>query len=71
MFMPPAKVCCEHEEMEVVTTICVIIKPTNVVATLLWGKCEDETHTFEIGIWKSFGSSKISEFDCKGQNTSH
>jgi hypothetical protein len=35
MFMSPAKVCCEHEEMEVVTTICVIIKPTNVVATLL------------------------------------
>ncbi len=28
--MPLAKVRCEHEEMEVVIALCVIIKPTNV-----------------------------------------
>ncbi len=32
---------------------------------------ESETHTPEIGTWESFGTAKISEFDCKGQNTSH
>jgi hypothetical protein len=28
--MPPAKVHCEHAEMDVVIVVCVIIKPTNV-----------------------------------------
>ncbi len=32
---------------------------------------EDDTHTPETGTWKSTGTLKTSEFDCKGQNTSH
>jgi hypothetical protein len=34
-------------------------------------KGEDETHTPEMGTWKSTGTPKTSEFDCKGQNTLH
>jgi hypothetical protein len=41
------------------------------VATLLWGKCADETHTPEIGIWESSGTFKTLELDCRGQNTLH
>jgi hypothetical protein len=41
------------------------------VATLLWGKCEDETQTHEIETWESSGTHEPSEFNCKGQNTSH
>jgi hypothetical protein len=40
------------------------------VATPLWGKCEVAIHIPENGTWKSFGTPKNSEFDCKGQNTS-
>jgi hypothetical protein len=36
----------------------------------LW-ECEDETHTPEIGTWEPSRTPKISEFDCRGQNTSH
>jgi hypothetical protein len=43
----------------------------HVVATLLLEECEDDTHTLEMGTWESTGTPKISEFDCKGQNTSH
>jgi len=35
------------------------------------GECEDETHTPEIGTWESSGTPKTSEFNCRGQNTSH
>jgi len=34
-------------------------------------ECEDEIHTPEIGTWESSGTLEISEFDCRGQNTSH
>ncbi len=34
-------------------------------------ECEDETHTLKMGTWESSGTPKFSEFDCKGQNTSH
>ncbi len=34
-------------------------------------ECEDETHTPEMGTWESFGTLKISEFDCRGQNILH
>jgi hypothetical protein len=34
-------------------------------------ECEDETHTPEMGTWESSGTPESSEFDCKGQNTSH
>jgi len=33
----------------------------------VWG----ETHIPEIGTWESFGTPRISEFDCRGQNTLH
>ncbi len=33
--------------------------------------CEDETHTPEMGTWESSETPETSEFDCKGQNTSH
>ncbi len=41
------------------------------VATPLLEEYEDDNHTLEMGTWESFGTFKISEFDCKGQNTSH
>jgi hypothetical protein len=44
---------------------------TKSVATLLLEGCEDETHTPEMGTWESIRTPKTSEFDCRGQNTSH
>jgi len=41
------------------------------VATPLWAKCEDETHTPKSGNLESFGTLKNSELDCRGQDTSH
>jgi hypothetical protein len=41
------------------------------VATPFWGECEDETHPPEMGTWVSVGTPETSEFDCRGQNTSH
>jgi len=32
-------------------------------------KCEDDTHTPEMGTWESSGTPKTLEFDCRGQNT--
>jgi hypothetical protein len=43
----------------------------NCVATPLWGKCEDETHTPKSGNLESFGTLKNLKLDCMGQNTSH
>jgi len=40
------------------------------VATPLLEECEDDTNTPEMGTWESSGTSKISEFNFKGQNTS-
>jgi hypothetical protein len=45
--------------------------PFGGVATLLWRKCEDETHTPEIGTWESSGTPQTSEFNYRGQNTLH
>jgi hypothetical protein len=41
------------------------------VATPLWVKCEDETHTPKSGNLESFGTLENSELEFKGQNTSH
>jgi hypothetical protein len=41
------------------------------VATPLWVKCEDETHTLKSGHLESSGIPKNSEHDFRGQNTSH
>jgi hypothetical protein len=41
------------------------------VATLLLEECEDDTHTPEMGTWKSTGTPEISEFDFRGQTTLH
>jgi hypothetical protein len=40
------------------------------VATPLWGKCEDETHTPKSENVESSGTLATSEFNCRGQNTS-
>jgi hypothetical protein len=42
-----------------------------LVATPLWGKCEDETCTSKSENLKSFETPETSERDCKSQNTSH
>jgi hypothetical protein len=42
-----------------------------VVATPLWVKCEDETHTPKSGNLESFGTPKNSELEFRGQNISH
>jgi len=39
------------------------------VATPLWGKCEDETHTPKSGNLESSGTPATSELDCRSQNT--
>jgi hypothetical protein len=41
------------------------------VTTPLWEKCEDETHTPEIGTWESSGTPETWEFNYRGQNTLH
>jgi len=40
------------------------------VATPLWGKCEDETHTLESGNLKSSGTPATLKLNSRGQNTS-
>ncbi len=42
-----------------------------IVATPLWAKCEDETHTPKSGDLESSGTLENLEFDFRGQNTSH
>jgi hypothetical protein len=39
----------------------------HIVATPLWAKCEDETHTPKSGNLESSGTPKNSELDCRGQ----
>jgi hypothetical protein len=41
------------------------------IATPLWAKCENETHTPKSGNLESSGTPKNSELDCRGENTSH
>jgi len=41
------------------------------VATPLWDKCEDETHTPKSGKLESSGTPENSELEFKGQNTLH
>jgi hypothetical protein len=41
------------------------------IATPLWGKCEDETHTPKSGNLESSRIRKNLELACRGQNTSH
>ncbi len=52
-------------------TITHVCWPFACVATPLWDKCEDETHTPKSGKLESFGTPENSELDYKGQNTSH
>ncbi len=47
----------------------VFIFETIIVATPLWDKCEDETHTPKSGKLESSGTPENSEFEFKGQNT--
>ncbi len=39
------------------------------VATPLWAKCEDETHTPKSGNWKSSGTPATLELDSRRKNT--
>jgi len=39
------------------------------VATPLWAKCEDETHTPKVGDLESSRTPKCLEFNSRGQNT--
>ncbi len=41
------------------------------IATPLWAKCEDETHTLKSGNLESSRIPKNLELDCRGQNTWH
>jgi hypothetical protein len=41
------------------------------VATPLWAKCEDETHTPKSGDLEASGTPRNSECNCRGQNTLH
>jgi hypothetical protein len=47
------------------------MKMAPFVATLLLEEWEDDTQTPEMGTWESTRTPKISEFDCRGQNTLH
>ncbi len=44
---------------------------SQIVATLLWVKCEDETPTPKVRDLESSGTPERLEFDSRGQNTSH
>jgi hypothetical protein len=46
-----------------------IIKLAICVVTSLLEEWEDDTHTPTMGTWKSFGTPKALEFNCRGQNT--
>jgi len=46
------------------------IYSTHCVATPLWAKCEDETHTPKSGNLESSGTPATLEFDSRRQNTS-
>jgi len=48
-----------------------VFQVRQIVATPLWAKCEDETHTPKSGNLESSGTPKNSELDCRGQNTLH
>jgi len=43
----------------------------HLVATPLWAKCEDETHTLKSGNLESSETPENSELDFRGQNTLH
>jgi len=42
---------------------------SGIVATPLWGKCEDEIHIPKSGNLESSGTLTTSELDCRAQNT--
>ncbi len=50
--------------------LILVLKKT-FVATPLWDKCEDETHTPKSGKLESFGTPENSELEFKGQNIPH
>jgi len=54
----------------VVVEFYVIVELAPTVATPLWAKCEDETHTPKSGDLESSGTPTISELNNRRQNTS-
>jgi hypothetical protein len=57
-----------HHEIFLQINFASFYQPSNV-ATPLWGKCEDETHTPESENLESFGTPATLEPNCRGQNT--
>jgi len=60
--------CCREEEGDD-NYRCLLL--WLVVATPLWVKCEDETHTPKSGNLESSGTPENSELNFRGQNTSN
>jgi len=48
-----------------------VLLPMEDVATPLWAKCGDETHTPKSGNLESSGTPENLELDFRGQNTLH
>jgi hypothetical protein len=46
------------------------IRKIYIVTTPLLEECEDDTHTPEMGTWKSSETLETSELDYRGENTS-
>ncbi len=60
--------------IRIISIVCnnkVVCASKGIVATPFLEECEDDTHTLEMGTWKSSEIPKTSEFDCRGQNTLH
>jgi len=62
---------CKKLNMKMWVPKCARSMDKCIVATPLWVKCEDETHTPKSGNLESFGTFENSELDCRGQNTLH
>ncbi len=61
--------CMNFFKCAIGNNVEVWISNKGTVATPLWAKCEDETHTPKSGNLGSSGTPENSELDCKGQNT--
>jgi hypothetical protein len=51
-----------------VTTLAITLAISKMSQPTL-KECEDDTYIPEMGTWESFGTPKISELNCRGQNS--
>ncbi len=63
--------CMRHYVCNIYIWCSYTCSSTHTIATLLLEEWEDDTHIPEMGTWESTGTSKTSEFNCRGQNTLH